>query len=93
MSELIQITQADFKYAPDWAKCAAVDESGLGFYHSLTAEELTTTRGQWWPKNHIDYTHYVMGVMTGEKMTASYADAIKFDASNWLNSAINREAT
>lgn len=92
MSELKQLTQADFKYAPDWAKSAAVDESGFGFYHSLTVEELAATRGQWWPKNHIDYNHYVMGVMTGDKMTASYADAIKFDASNWLASAINRKA-
>ena len=87
-----ELTQADFKYAPDWAKSAAIDENGFGFYHSLTMEELAATRGQWWPRNQLDYNDYVMGVMTGDKMTASYADAIKFDASQWLTSAINRKA-
>ena len=87
-----KLTQKEAEHAPEWAKSMAVDENGIGFYHSLTAEELTTTRGQWWPKNHIDYNHYVMGVMTGEKKTGSYLDAIKFDATDWQNSAIDIEA-
>ena len=86
-----KLTQKEAEHAPEWAKSMAVDENGIGFYHSIEKAKLKNDGGQWWPNNHFDYSEYICGVMTGEKKTGSYLDAINFDATDWQNSAIDRE--
>ncbi len=86
-----KLTQKDFEHAPNWAKSAAVDKNGHGYYHSVTIDRLKNDGGQWWPNYHLDYSHYIMGAMTGVKKSGSIADVLFFDATDWQNSAINRE--
>ena len=85
-----KLTQAVFKDAPDWAKSAAVDENGNGFYHNIEVAKLKNDGGQHWPNNHFDYGKYICGVITGAKKSGSYLDAIRFDTTDWQNSAIDR---
>ena len=71
-----QLTQAIFNGAPDWVKSAAVDSDGDTYFYSVFKKKLRVS-GLWWGYKHIPTT------------TCDYVG--EFDATDWQNSAIDRE--
>lgn len=72
-----KLTQEVFKGAPDWVKSAAVDGDTDGYFYSVPKSELRVA-GLWWAyKHNPDANCDFIG---------------QYDASNWQNSAIDREA-
>ncbi len=80
-----KLTQAVFDGAPDWVKSAAVDDDGVGTYYADTAEYLKAVKvcgsGFW---------IYREG---GNKRFELQAIGNDFDATDWQNSAIDREVS
>ena len=78
-----QLTQAVFDGAPDWVMSAAVDSDGDAYYYSVSASELTLDSDEcWWLYIGVD----------GRGYGDDYAGD-GYDATNWKNSAIDREVT
>lgn len=74
-----QLTQAIFDGQPDWVKSAAVDSDTDGYLYSVAKSELRVG-GIWWAYRHNpDATCELIGK--------------GYDASNWQNSAIDREVS
>lgn len=75
--KLPKLTQEVFerKDCPEWAKWAAVDESGKAYWYSEKPEPIET---QWWPN-------------LGELQRIEKSIQSKFDASDWQNSLIERK--
>lgn len=76
-----KLTQKVFKYAPDWVESAAVDAGGGAWFYSVEKDDLrvvvTSCESAQWSCIHInDATCEFVG---------------EYDASDWQNSAIDRE--
>ena len=72
-----QITQDIFKDAPDWVKSFAVDEDGEGYWYSVSEKLLKLGDGFWL-------------YLQNEGASCDYLGD-GFDASDWRNSAIDRD--
>lgn len=76
-----KLTQAVFDGAPDWVESAAVDAGGGAWFYSVEKDDLrvvvTSCESAQWSCIHInDATCEFIG---------------EYDASDWQNSAIDRE--
>lgn len=76
-----QLTQAIFDGAPDWVKSAAVNPDGGAWFYSVGRDDLrvvlTRCESEKWSYTHInDATCEFIG---------------EYDATDWQNSAIDRE--
>lgn len=72
-----QLTQADFDNAPCWIKSAAIDSDGKAYFYACRADDLSAEniRGAW-------------DVMVVNDHCLFFGE---YDATNWENSAIDRE--
>lgn len=72
-----QLTQAVFEGAPEWVKSFAVDSDGEGWWYSVKNTDLMRDDKYW------GYKH--------EKSIDVELVHKNFDATDWQNSAIDRE--
>ena len=70
-----QLTQADFNSAPSWAVRLAVDEDGTAFAFSVTDTFISKSHGTHCCGEGFKFKIFGRG----------------YDASNWENSAIDKE--
>lgn len=82
MSELQQLTQDIFGGAPDCFISAAVDSDGTAYLYTAPSKELTAV-------TDIEDDE---GVWAVSKPNYGWIVVGEYDATDWQNSAINREA-
>lgn len=75
-----KLTQDVFKGAPDWVKSAAVDSDGTAYLYNRPKSKLSTLR---------DYNDE--GIFYAKKPYVSWMVVGEYDATDWQNSAIDRE--
>ena len=74
-----QLSQDVFNCAPDWVKSAAIQADGLVTLYDVTKDKLRPWLGVPFP------------MMIGGRQSMDVGDG--YDATNWQNSAIDREVT
>lgn len=77
-----KLTQDVFKGAPNWVLSAAVDESGVANYFSVPIEHLV---------KEITFIGGIWLFMSNKSDTKFKKIGKGYDATDWQNSAIDRE--
>lgn len=72
-----KLTQAIFKDAPNWVKSAAVDKRGTAWGYSEPRSKLIADKRDWY---------------SGSQVSDIWLFDGDFDATDWQNSAIDRDA-